>query len=92
MFKDDLWNWYIVVRHASEALILCLMLWILHEEPESEEAEGGGLADVEGGRTRGVGGDEYREITLEDPRYGGQIPPRNFVTSARRGVDEYGAV
>ncbi|CAM9444562.1 unnamed protein product, partial [Ascophyllum nodosum] len=52
VFKDDLWNWYIVVRHASEALILCLMLWILHEEPESEEAEGGGLADVEGGRTR----------------------------------------
>lgn len=95
VFNSHLWDWYIVIKHVSEWMILFIMLWILHDPREDASVEG--PADS----TRAVAGaqgGEYWEIPAEAEEIGGRVGrgssshPASQLTGNGRRLDEYGAI
>lgn len=103
-----MWDWYILIRHTSEWLILFLMLWILHSPQQDSSSsdysqfpdddidpleEG---SDDEGGGlgqvTGGGSGGEDSGDNGNNARYTREPAGREPLTDGRRRVDEYGAI
>ncbi|CAM9506425.1 unnamed protein product [Ectocarpus sp. 12 AP-2014] len=61
VFRSWVWDWYVVVKHVSEWMILFVMLWILHDPAEG----GSSLGSDEG--SQGL-------AAAEDPEYW-EMPP-----------------
>ncbi|CAM9784409.1 unnamed protein product, partial [Hapterophycus canaliculatus] len=62
-FSSGVWDWYVVVKHVSEWMILFVMLWILHDPGEENVS----VSESEDGfrGSSGPEGDEYWEIPAE---------------------------
>lgn len=68
VFSSWVWDWYVVVKHVSEWMILFVMLWILHDPAEEGSSQGSdqgslGLAAAED--------HEYWEVTPEADGHSG---------------------
>lgn len=85
-FGSRMWDWYILIKHASEWLILFLMLWILHSSDEPG-AEGDGEADDP------EGAEEYWDGSfVEDPRQSLGDDPTAQLTGNGTRQGEYGTL
>lgn len=93
VFNSYIWDWYVVIKHVSEWLILFVMLWILHDP--GEDATHPGPADSSR-EVAGAEGDEYWEIPAGAEEYGGRVGrsthPASQLTGNGRRLDEYGAI
>lgn len=95
VFNSSFWDWYILIKHVSEWMILFMMLWILHDPGEEDDSVAGsddsrGVSGAEGG--------EYWEVPAEPDGYGGGGrgskvggPASELAVDGRR-VDKYGAI
>eukprot|EP00752_Nemacystus_decipiens_P008046 g7191.t1 len=96
VFSSSVWDWYILVKHVSEWMILFVMLWILHDPGEDESEAGSGEDDSRG--MSGAEGEEYWEVAAEADGYGGGgrgskvSGPRSELTADGRRADKYGAI
>lgn len=98
-FNSRLWDWYIVVKHTSEWLILFLMLWILHDPGDSSDGSShqeGNLGSEEEGmgeEEEELGEEEYWEIPAPGHhRYGEAGSASDQLTANGRRLDEYGTI
>lgn len=88
-FNSSVWDWYIVIKHLSEWMILFAMLWILHDPGDGDSAA---ESDDAG---RGNAGDEYWEPAVEDANYGGggsKVSDSAKLTGEGQRLDKYGAI
>lgn len=95
-FSSSVWDWYVVVKHVSEWMILFVMLWILHDPGEDNTSVSESEDGLRGGS--GAEGDEYWEIPAEGRDYEGGRGgddfggPTSQLTGNGRRLDEYGTI
>lgn len=101
-----MWDWYILVKHSSEWVILALMLYILHvPEGQSgstsqyseydvlgEEDEEEAVRPIEDGGASEGGDDEFWNASGGAPGRIGYLEGRQPLNAHTRKVDEYGAI
>lgn len=105
VFSSSVWDWYILIKHVSEWMILFVMLWILHDPGDDDSVVG---SDDSRGMA-GVEGEEYWEVPAEeDDGYGGGggdsgsgsgkscgsrvSGPASELAADGQRVDKYGAI
>lgn len=104
-FSARMWNWYMLIKHSSEWLILSLMLWMLHvpsggQAPPSYYSEGDALyGEDEEEASRGAGDapssageNDYWDRPGSHAGYGVEPTGSQPLNQDGRSVDEYGSI